>query len=395
LLNKLKEQVIFIIDFDSLNNHLKKYVSNEFNLNYIKINLNINKWWQVFKFLDSKSKNDIFINDVVFLSENKYNFDLNLLDKEINKDAYLILPLKDKWKNIIWYFEIWKKPFWEHYYTDEILIIKDLASFLSLHLMYINMYSEINYLTINLDKEVDKKTIEYNNLINKLKEFISISSHEIKTPIMSISLQIESIIDDINNSNNDINNIKLELDTLKNQIYNISDLVKVLFNIEKYDIWKVWLYLEKVNLDNIFSNEINNLKLINPKLQINYNFNSDIYYIDLDKVQFTQVISNLLHNAVKFCNKVNPVINVTIKSFENNIKLEIEDNWNWFKNNEEDFIFEKYSTWFWKSIWLWLWLYLCKKIIDLHNWTIKALNSKKLWWALISIIIPKNQKKEK
>jgi len=98
------------------------------------------------------------------------------------------------------------------------------------------MYSEINYLTINLDKEVDKKTIEYNNLINKLKEFISISSHEIKTPIMSISLQIESIIDDINNSNNDINNIKLELDTLKNQIYNISDLVKVLFNIEKYDI---------------------------------------------------------------------------------------------------------------------------------------------------------------
>jgi len=68
------------------------------------------------------------------------------------------------------------------------------------------------------------------------------------------------------------------------------------------------------------------LKLINPKLQINYNFNSDIYYIDLDKVQFTQVISNLLHNAVKFCNKVNPVISVTIKSFENNIKLEIEDN---------------------------------------------------------------------
>jgi len=63
--------------------------------------------------------------------------------------------------------------------------------------MYIDIYTKINYLTIDLDKEVDKKTIEYNNLINKQKEFISIASHEIKTPIMSASLQVESIVDDI------------------------------------------------------------------------------------------------------------------------------------------------------------------------------------------------------
>ena len=64
------------------------------------------------------------------------------------------------------------------------------------------------------------------------------------------------------------------------------------------------------------------------------------------------------------------------------------------RKREQEFIFEKYSTGYWKSIWLWLGLYLCKKIVELHSWTIKAWNSKKLGWAMISIVIPKYQKKE-
>jgi len=394
LLNKLKEQIPFLIDFDWLQNHLRKYVFDNFKVNYININLNWYKNTQVFDFFNYKNTNDIFINDIVFLSENKYRFDLEKLKNEFNKEVYLIIPMKNNSWEIIWFFELWKKPFWEHYFTDEINIIRDFSWFLSWHLKYIEIYSKINYLTINLDTEVDKKTIEYNNLINKLKEFISISSHEIKTPIMSISLQAESILDDINDWNIDINYIKWELNILKNQVYKISDLVKVLFNIEKYDIWKVSLYIEKINLKTIILFEIDSLQKLNPNLKIDFDFDEKINYIDLDKVQFSQVISNLLHNALKFCSKDNPIISIAVKEIKNNISIKIEDNWNWFRKREQEFIFEKYSTGYWKSIWLWLGLYLCKKIVELHAWTIKAWNSKKLWWAMISIIIPKYQKKE-
>lgn len=394
LLNKLKEQIPFLIDFDWLQNHLKKYVSENFKVNYINIDLNWYKNTQVFDFFNSKSTNDIFINDIVFLSENKYRFDLEKLKIELNPDVYLVIPMKNNSWEIIWFFELWKKPFSEHYFTDEIKIIRDFAWFLSWHLKYIEIYSKINYLTINLDTEVDKKTIEYNNLINKLKEFISISSHEIKTPIMSISLQIESILDDINDWNTDINYIKNELNLLQSQVYKISDLVKVLFNIERYDIWKVSLYIEKINLKTTILFEIDSLQKLNSNLKIDFNFDEKINYIDLDKVQFSQVISNLLHNALKFCSKDNPVVSIEVKEIKNNISIKIEDNWSWFRKREQEFIFEKYSTGYWKSIWLWLGLYLCKKIVELHAWTIKAWNSKKLWWAMISIIIPKYQKKE-
>jgi signal transduction histidine kinase len=50
---------------------------------------------------------------------------------------------------------------------------------------------------VNLDKKVDEKTIEYNNLINKQKEFISMISHEIRSPISSAIFQSDSMIDDL------------------------------------------------------------------------------------------------------------------------------------------------------------------------------------------------------
>jgi signal transduction histidine kinase len=37
-----------------------------------------------------------------------------------------------------------------------------------------------------------------------------------------------------------------------------------------------------------------------------------------------------------------------------------------------------------------MWLFLCKKIVELHKWTIEASNSKKLWWAKFTIKLNKN-----
>ncbi len=392
-LNNIKSQIPFILDLKLLNQHLKNFSDSNFKVKHTHINKSLENYSELLKYFNNNIKNEIFINDIVFLEENKNKFNTEWIKNELSNSIYLVFPMRNNIWDIIWLFELWKKPFKEHYFTDEIKIIKDFVNFLSWHLMYIDIYTKINYLTIDLDKEVDKKTIEYNNLINKQKEFISIASHEIKTPIMSASLQVESIVDDIEDWKIDINFIKKELKLLKNQIFRISDLVKVIFNIEKYDIWKVHLYIEKIKLENLFLFEIEWLQKLDKNLVVNVSFDKKIDFIDLDKVQFTQVISNLLHNWLKFANRISPVLNIIVKSSWNNIKILIEDNWKWFTNFDKKSIFDKYITGTWISIWLWLWLYLCKQIVELHNWNIVAKNSKTLWWAKFEINIPKEQKK--
>ena len=394
-ISKLQNEIRFILDFKVLKKYLDKKIYNNYWIKYTKLILfnDKNKDLELFNFF-SNNLNWYFINDIVFLEENKNKFDLSKIKSQINKKSYIIFPLRNNIWELIWFFELWKKMYLENYYSEEIDIIKWFVNFLSSHLKYVEIYWNINYLNLNLDKEVDKKTIEFNNLINKQKEFISIASHEIKTPIMASSLQLESIIDDINDNDYSINSLKEELYILKEQIYKISDLSKVLFDIEKYDIWKINLYIERVKLELIFLQEIDFIKKINPILELDFIFDDSIWYVDLDKIQFTQVISNIINNANKFSNSINPKILIEVCQVGDFIKINIDDNWVWFQYNENESIFDKYNTWEWESIWLGLGLYLCKKITEYHWWKIRAYNSSFLSWASFEIIIPKSGKRE-
>lgn len=58
-------------------------------------------------------------------------------------------------------------------------------------------YALLQDVSINLDRKVDEKTIEYNDLINKQKEFISVISHEIKGPITNAVFQSDGLLDDL------------------------------------------------------------------------------------------------------------------------------------------------------------------------------------------------------
>jgi signal transduction histidine kinase len=69
--------------------------------------------------------------------------------------------------------------------------------------------------------------------------------------------------------------------------------------------------------------------------------------------------------------------------------ISIADNGIGFQDWEENEIFEKYSSGNIASTWLWMWLYLCKKIVEYHQWDIFAKNHPELWGALFEIHLPK------
>lgn len=390
---KLKNEIPFISSLQDLNSFIKNKFLNLYKIKYSEIIIfnDLNSYIEIKNYFRKENLNDILINDIVFIEENKNKFDKEKILLGLDEDVYIILPLFIKNFELIWLFCIWKKILNDIYYKEEILALKDLVDFIIGHLKYLRIYDRINDLNINLDKRIDEKTMQYNTLINKQKDFISLISHEIKWPIGSSVFQVDWLLDDIEDWKYDESFLKKELGLLIEQLLKIWNLTNKLFSIEKYDIWKIELLKEKININTLILNEFEIIKRKNNKVKFNFNLSEDIWFTELDKVQIIQVIENLINNAIKFSSESNnyPKIIITTKCDERYITIEIEDNWKEFEYTNISGLFEKYTTWKWSSIWLGMWLYLCKKIISLHNWEISAIHSDKLWWAKFIIKLPK------
>lgn len=389
----LKKEIPYITNFSDLSQFLENKCYQLCKIKYVEIKLlsNKTKFNEFKKFFNDDGLNDIFINDIVFIEENKNKFSKNKLLKEVHPESYLIFPLYNNTGTLMWTFNIWKKPFNDTFYSEEIIIIKDFIWFISGHLKYLRIYDRINDLNINLDKAVDKKTMQYNALINKQKDFISLISHEIKSPIGSAIFQIDCILDDVKDNEYNKEYLEKELWLLNQQLLKSWNLAKKLFSVQQYDLSKIELLKEEVKLNDLLTTEIKVLNKKHKDIKFKVDLNNNIWFVKLDKVQFTQVIENLLNNAIKFSKKKNWDSKIVVFSYikADNIIIEIEDNWEEFKHTNIENLFDKYNTWTWSSKWLWMGLYLCKKIIELHNWSIKAKKSKNLGGAMFIIKLPR------
>jgi len=388
-LNRLKKEIPFITNTYDLNNYLKIEFIKIFNIKYLEIKINNYENTEINNYFSKNKLNTLFINDIVFIEEKKNKFNYNIIQKEINNKSYLIFPIKNNKKELIWIFSIWKKRFWDEFYSEEINILKEFILFLEWHIKYIWIYNEINNLNLNLDKLVDKKTIEYNTLINKQREFIWYISHEIKTPIANSIFQADCIIHNIKEWNYKDTTLVKDMNIINSGLLKSWDLLNKLFDIEKYDINKYKLYKEKTNLNKLLKKEINIFKKVNKNIDFIIDIPKLNLDINLDIIQFIQVIDNLINNAIKFCNWNKPIIKISGYTLWSYIYIIIEDNWKWFNKIDTISLFDKYSTGKTSSAWLGMWLYLCKKIVEMHNWTISANSSSKLWWAEFTIKLAK------
>jgi len=100
-ISKLKSNIPFLINFDSFKEYLFNYLKINFKIIYFDLILDLKNRQELYNYFNSNKKNDLFINDIVFLEENKKNFSIQNIKKEINKDSYIIFPIKNNNLEII------------------------------------------------------------------------------------------------------------------------------------------------------------------------------------------------------------------------------------------------------------------------------------------------------
>lgn len=385
-INKLKQNISLITDFHKLCPYLEKELKSIFKTHYCKVSLFDNfSNKELKKFFQKNNWMKLFINDIVFIEENKSKFDKKNILLDLDNKDFLIFPIFNSQENI-WIISLGIKSFWDFYNKTEIKIIQDFIFFIEHHLKYIQSFEKIRDLSLNLDKKVDEKTIEYNNLINKQKEFIAMISHEIRSPVASAIFQADSMLDDIKDG--DIFDIKSELEILNSILIKIWELTSKLFAVQYYDTHNVTLYLEEIHIPYLLKNEIEVHTHTSENIQFIDRVDKNIWFLKIDKVQFRQVIENLISNAIKFTQGKDGIVCVTWYKTDTSFIVKIEDNGEGFEWIKIWDLFDKYSKWNTNIIWLWMWLYLCKKIISMHQGNIHAGFSQEFWWAEFIIEIP-------
>ncbi len=180
---------------------------------------------------------------------------------------------------------------------------------------YTNKYNEVIWFGTNTDIEEHKYGEQ------KKDEFISIASHELKTPITSLK-GIVFILKEMLEETSLPRAVKL-LSTMDNQLIKLNKLVTDLLDVNNIEGNQLELKREDFEFSELIKETVESVQHISPLHSIVVESHEKVKY-NGDRLRLEQVITNLLTNAVKYSPGGKQVI-VRYEISEENIVASVQD----------------------------------------------------------------------
>ena len=296
------------------------------------------------------------------LSDNFYNL---YSDTSHNTNhAYLLVPpsgstyenlVNEEWLNVIVPNQktiIWKEMFW----------------FIVGAIFFTLIITTAFFITI--------RTLLKQKKLSEIKsDFINNMTHEFKTPLATISLAVDAL----KNEKVKVSPEKTSYFTniIKEENKRMNKQVETILQAALLDKQEVQLNLKKLPANDLITSALNNITLQVEEKQgtLDVKFNAENDMILADEVHFTNLINNLLDNAVKY-SKENLAIKLTTENNSNQLKIKIEDNGIGMNKETVNRIFEKFYRAHTGNIHnvkgFGLGLSYVKTMVEAHHGTIKA-----------------------
>ncbi len=181
--------------------------------------------------------------------------------------------------------------------------------------------------------------------INEMKElesqkdyFISMASHELKTPVTSIKGYIQ-ILQAMNaNSSNDF--LINSLNIIDKQIVKLTNLISDLLDLSKIKTGKLLLNKRHFPINKLIREIVDEMKHIHPDYNIQFLSGADTLVYG-DESRLGQVLINLLTNAIKYSPNVTEVKVASIMEADK-ITVSVEDSGIGISKEDQEKIFERF-----------------------------------------------------
>ena len=204
------------------------------------------------------------------------------------------------------------------------------------------------------------------------QEFVSNVSHELRTPITSIKVLADSL-----NMQDDVpvELYKEFMQDITKEIDRESKIIEDLLSIVRMDKAVSTLNITSVNVNELLEMVLTRLKPIAEKKNIEILFESFRPVVaEIDEVKFSQVISNLVDNAIKY-NNIDGWVHVSLNADYQYFYIRVEDSGIGIPQESQDMVFERFyrvdKARSRQTGGTGLGLSIVKKIILMHHGTIK------------------------
>ena len=200
----------------------------------------------------------------------------------------------------------------------------------------INKRAEIS----DLNDEVDKVNIVFNSMMDELEEafheqsrFVSDASHELKTPLTALHGHLSMLK---RWGKNDKERLEKSLDICLKEVERLKKLVNDMLLLSKAEKSVVDLNkVDKIDPVILVDEVIEQYRFLNPNVTYIVNIDENIR-IKVEPNDFKQLLIIFVDNSIKYNNKENVEISISIRKEASAIKLEVKDNGIGIPKNEID-----------------------------------------------------------
>jgi signal transduction histidine kinase len=246
-------------------------------------------------------------------------------------------------------------------------------------------------------EELAKANEELKELDKRKTEFLSTVSHELRTPLTPIKQYLQNMLSEMYGAVNEKQKKRSEMAlTCVNDearlIENLLDLVRIQENRIQTD-------LEFGSIADIVHRIIHRFEYSAKEKHLELKLNmpdEDCLMINIDREKIRQIITNLVHNAIKFTEK--GTVTVSVFSENEKIKVCVSDTGIGIPDSQIEKIFERFyqidSSFTRKVGGTGIGLNIVKKFVELHGGKIWVENNKDCAGTCFTFTLPKGQEVE-
>jgi two-component system phosphate regulon sensor histidine kinase PhoR len=156
-------------------------------------------------------------------------------------------------------------------------------------------------------------------------DFINNMTHEFKTPVATIMIASESLKDP--EITEDKGRVKRLADIIYDENIRLGEHIERVLNVAKIDKGDLELEMESIDANDLIDGVVGSMGLqLNKKAaEIKLNLDAKDALIFGDELHLSNVIFNLLDNAIKYCDK-DPHIEISTRNKNNSLYIDIVDN---------------------------------------------------------------------